>query len=276
MRAIIDEKQRTANRMRAVRLDVAGADFLLVRALEDLVDRIALTARTFNRVLATGPHAQRVAHALSATDKTGLVDAVAFDAGETLNVPEARADLAICMLDLHEMNDVPGALVQIRRALRPDGLMLACVPASGTLAELRDSLTGAEMMVAGGAAPRILPFMDVRDAGGLLQRAGFALPVADHDSVTVRYDTAFDLMRDLRAMGATNSLIARPRHFTRRALLLETARLYAERHADSDGRVRATFSFVWMSGWAPDASQPQPLKPGSATRSLAEALRPKR
>ncbi|MCR9121596.1 MAG: methyltransferase domain-containing protein [Phyllobacteriaceae bacterium] len=276
MRAIIDQKQRAANHARAARLAVPGADFLLVRALDELAHRIAVTTRTFDRALAIGPHADRVAEMLAATGKVGSVDRAVFDGDETLDVPESVADLAVSMLDLHEMNDVPGALVQIRRALRPDGLLLACVPSSGTLAELRDCLTEAETVVAGGAAPRILPFMDVRDAGGLLQRAGFALPVADHDAVTVRYDTAFDLMRDLRAMGATNSLIARLRHFTRRAVLFEAVRLYAERHADADGRVRATFSFVWMSGWVPDPGQPQPLKPGSATRSLADALRPKR
>jgi len=276
MRAIIDQKQRAANLERAARLGVAGADFLLTRALDELADRIALPTRTFDRALAVGPYADRVAETLAATGKTGAVDRAVFDGDETLNVSEASADLAVSMLDLHEMNDVPGALVQIRRALRPDGLLLACVPSSGTLAELRECLTEAETAVAGGAAPRILPFMDVRDAGGLLQRAGFALPVADHDTVAVRYDNAFDLMRDLRAMGATNSLVARPRHFTRRGVLFEAVRLYAERHADADGRVRATFSFVWMSGWVPDESQPKPLKPGSATHSLAEALKAKR
>lgn len=275
MRAIIDQKQRTANQARAARLTVAGADFLLVRALDELVDRIAVTTRTFDRALAIGPHADRIAKTLAATGKTASVDQAVFDGDETLDVPEAGADLAVSLLDLHEMNDVPGALVQIRRALRPDGLLLACVPSSGTLGELRECLTEAETTVSGGAAPRILPFMDVRDGGGLLQRAGFALPVADHDTVTARYDSALDLMRDLRAMGATNALVARPRHFTPRAVLFETVRLYAERHADADGRVRATFSFVWMSGWVPDASQPKPLEPGSATHSLAEALRSK-
>lgn len=276
MRAIIDQKQRAANHARAVRLGLTGADFLLVRALDELADRIALITRTFDRALAIGPHADRVAETLAATGKTGSVDRAVFDGNETLNVPAASADLAVSMLDLHETNDVPGALVQIRQALRPDGLLLACVPSSGTLAELRECLTEAETAVAGGAAPRIVPFMDVRDAGGLLQRAGFALPVADHDAVAVRYDSAFHLMRDLRAMGATNSLVARPRHFTRRTVLFEAVRLYAARHADADGRVRATFSFVWMSGWVPDASQPKPLKPGSATHSLAEALKAKR
>ena len=138
--------------------------------------------------------------------------------------------------------------------------------------ELRDSLLAAETELSGGVSPRVIPFADVRDIGGLLQRAGFALPVADVETVTVRYADMFALMRDLRAMGATNALVARSRSPATRALFARAAQIYAERFADPDGRIRATFSVLWMSGWAPDASQQKPLKPGSARMSLAEAL----
>lgn len=273
MRAIIDKRQLAANRARAARLAVEGADFLLARALGELADRIAVTKRPFGRALAVGWHGRRTADCLEATGKVEDCALADFDAAERLEVAPGAADLVVSLMGLHELDDLPGALIQMRRALRPDGLLLACAPSSGTLAELRDSLTAAEMAVSGGVSPRILPFMDVRDAGALLQRAGFALPVADHEAVTVRYDTALDLMRDLRAMGATNTLAARPKGLASRALFMVAARHYADRHADPDGRVRATFAFVWLSGWAPDASQPKPLRPGSATHSLAAALK---
>ena len=174
------------------------------------------------------------------------------------------------LLSLQEANDLPGALIQIRRALRPDGLFLGAIAGGGTLAELRESLLAAETELYGGASPRVAPFTDVRDAGALLQRAGFALPVADVETVTVRYASMFGLLRDLRAMGASNALVARTRRPSRR-LFARAAEIYAERFADPDGRIRATFAIVWMSGWAPHASQQKPLKPGSATVSLAKS-----
>ena len=183
-------------------------------------------------------------------------------------------DLAVSLLSLHEANDIPGMLIQIRRALRPDGLFLGAMAGGGTLAELRESLLAAETELFGGASPRVIPFTDVRDAGALLQRAGFALPVADVETVTVRYDTMFGLMQDLRAMGATNALADRAGGPVTRRLFARAAEIYAERFSDPDGRVRATFSIVWMSGWAPDASQQKPLKPGSATVSLTDILNP--
>ena len=193
-------------------------------------------------------------------------------AGDGLPLAAGSLDLAVSLLTLHEVNDLPGRLIQIRRALRPDGLFLGAMAGGGTLAELRECLIEAETELTGGATPRIAPFTDVRDAGGLLQRAGFALPVADTETVTVRYASMFGLMADLRAMGATNCLIARSRRFTSPALFARAAQLYAERFGDPDGRIRATYSIVWMSGWAPDASQQKPLKPGSATVSLKSVL----
>jgi SAM-dependent methyltransferase len=170
------------------------------------------------------------------------------------------------------VNDLPGALIQIRRALKPDGLLLAAMLGGDTLFELREAFAVAESEIEGGVSPRVAPFVDLRDAGALLQRAGFALPVTDIDRLTVRYDTAFNLINDLRRMGATNPMLERRRVPLRRATLTRMAHIYAERFADADGRVRATFDIVWLSGWAPHTSQQQPLRPGSARTRLADAL----
>jgi hypothetical protein len=168
---------------------------------------------------------------------------------------------------------VPRRAIPRRRALKPDGLLLAAMLGGDTLIELRQSFAAAEVDLEGGISPRVAPSADLRDVGGLLQRAGFALPVTDIDTVVVRYASAFALMQDLRRMGATNILVERRRAPTRRATLLRMAEIYAERFSDPDGRIRARFEIVWLSGWAPDASQPKPLKPGSATASLADAVR---
>lgn len=184
----------------------------------------------------------------------------------------ASIDLAVSLLAFQEANDIPGLLIQIRRALKPDGLFLAAFAGSGTLAELRESLLAAETEISGGASPRVIPFADVRDAGALLQRAGFALPVADVETVTVRYQSMFGLLRDLRAMGATSTLLDRPRKPATRQLFARAAEIYAERFSDPDGRIRATFALVWLSGWVPHASQQKPLKPGSGQVSLAKVL----
>ena len=175
-------------------------------------------------------------------------------------------------LVLQLVNDLPGALVQIRRALKPDGLFLAALIGGETLTELRQSFAAAESEVEGGASPHVAPFADLRELGALLQRAGFALPVTDVDRLTARYDSVFGLMRDLRRMGATNALHARRRTPLKRATLMRMAEIYAERFADSDGRVHATFEIIWLSGWAPHPSQQQPLRPGTARTRLADAL----
>jgi len=276
IRTIIDKKQVDAAVQRAERLNIAGADFLLARILEDLKDRLDITNRKFQsgRFVSMYPSFVR-AHF---DDQTTLQLSAAMDDvksrhGDILGLDAQSEDLIIDIACLHQANDMPGMLIQYCRALKPDGLFLACVPGGDTLTELRQSLFAAESKISGGVRPRVLPFMDVRDAGGLLQRAGFALPVTDIDSVVVRYDTMFDLMLDLRAMGATNTLVERQKSLSRRDLFHNAAQHYAENFADSDGRIRATFSFIWMSGWAPDASQPQPLKPGSATQSLAKVLK---
>jgi len=191
---------------------------------------------------------------------------------EVLPFRDASLDLVVSALALQFVNDLPGVLVQIRRALKPDGLFLAALIGGDTLTELRQSFAAAESEIEGGVSPRVAPFADLRDLGALLQRAGFALPVTDTDRVIVRYDSAFGLMRDLRRMGATNALLDRRRTPLKRATLMRMAEIYAQRFADSDGRLRATFEIVWLSGWAPHPDQQQPLKPGSAQARLADAL----
>lgn len=191
---------------------------------------------------------------------------------DSLPFAAGRFDLAISNMSLHWVNDLPGTLIQIRRALKPDGLFLAALAGGGTLGELRAALTEAELEITGGASPRVAPFVDLRDAGALLQRAGFALPVVDGDVITVRYENALRLMADLRGMGEANAMIAMPRSFTGRQVLLRAAEIYQARHAGPDGRIPATFQIVYLTGWAPDPSQQKPAKPGSATARLADAL----
>ncbi|PYE84341.1 SAM-dependent methyltransferase [Pseudoroseicyclus aestuarii] len=192
---------------------------------------------------------------------------------EVLDLAEGAHDLAIHALSLHWHEDPVGQLVQLRRALRPDGLLMAVLFGGETLAELRAALTHAEVAVTGGLSPRVAPMGEIRELGSLLQRAGLALPVADSFTLTVSYETPFHLMRDLRAMGETNALEARLRRPTGRAVLAEAARSYAELHAGPDGRVPASFEIVTLTGWAPHESQQKPLRPGTATHSLDDALR---
>jgi SAM-dependent methyltransferase len=181
-------------------------------------------------------------------------------------------DLIVSALTLHTIDDLPGVLIQIRRALRPDGLFLAAIPGGDTLMELRDVLASAEIELTGGLSPRVIPFLDVRDLGGLLQRAGMTLPVTDSDRIIVRYSDMLALMRDLRAMGATNPLSERSRRPTQAALFARAAELYAERFSDADGRIRATFQILSASAWGPWEQQPKPARRGSATVRLADAL----
>lgn len=273
--SIFDRPLLALRRRRAERMAVPGADFLFARAAEDLGERLASVQRQFADAAIIGPDTGHLAAAMAATAPIGKLEHVAIEdgpAGERLALEPGSLDLAVSVLALQWVNDLPGVLAQIRRALRPDGLLLAVLAGGETLKELRDSITAAESELRGGAAPRVAPFADIRDMGGLLQRAGFALPVADVDRLVVRYDSLFALARDLRAMGATNVLTARdPRPLTR-AIAARAAEIYAERHADADGRVRATFELVSISGWAPDASQPKPLKPGSAAMRLEDAI----
>ncbi len=191
---------------------------------------------------------------------------------EALPFADASLDLVVSALALQYVNDLPGALIQVRRALKPDGLFLAAMLGGDTLTELRQSFAEAEADVEGGVSPHVAPFADVRDMGALLQRAGFALPVTDVERLTVRYSSPFTLMAELRRMGATNVLTERRRKPLKRATLARMAEIYAQRFSDCDGKVRATFEVIWLSGWAPHESQQKPLRPGSAQARLAEAL----
>jgi hypothetical protein len=184
----------------------------------------------------------------------------------------ASHDLAVSLLAMHEVNDLTGFLIQSRLCLKPDGLFLGCLLGAGTLQELRDVLLETEAEMYGGVSPRIAPFADVRDMGGLLQRAGFALPVADTETLTARYSNLFSLIKDLRAMGLSNSLNARSRKPLTKTFWAKAAEIYATRYSDVDGKIRATFSIVWLSGWAPSPSQPKALQPGSAKISLKDIL----
>jgi len=279
---LFDRALLAARRARARARPRDGADFLLARAVEDLDDRLIPVLRRFGRAVDLGLAAGPAAAAVRRLDKAEEIVVAALEDGpgvdlvvdeEALPFPPESLDLVVSMLSLQFVDDLPGTLIQIRRALRPDGLLLAALIGGDTLRELRDALAAAEVELTGGLAPRVAPFVGVRDLGSLLQRAGFALPVTDSDRFTVRYGSMFDLVADLRAMGATNPLVDRPRRPASRRLFLRAAEIYAERHADPDGRLRATFEIVSASGWAPHESQQKPAKPGSATMSLAEALK---
>jgi SAM-dependent methyltransferase len=279
---IFDRALIRGRRRRAAAL--GPATFLLDRVAGDLAERLAAVLRRFDFAVDLGTPGEPVRAALAGLGSVGtIVKAEAtHDAmqarplvvadEETLPFRDGALDLVVSALTLQFVNDLPGVLVQIRRALKPDGLFLAALLGGETLTELRQSFTEAESDIEGGVSPHVAPFADLRDLGALLQRAGFALPVTDTDRVTVRYDSVFNLMHDLRRMGATNALVARRRTPLKRATLLRMAEIYARRFADSDGRIRATFEIVWLSGWAPHPDQQKPLKPGSAKTRLADAL----
>jgi SAM-dependent methyltransferase len=268
-----------ARRRRAQRL--GASDFLIERVAEDIADRLAVVLRRFDVAVDLGTPGEAVRRALAGIGKLGtIVAASPFATGplavvvdeEALPFRDGALDLVVSALSLQFVNDLPGALVQIRRTLRPDGLVLAALAGGETLTELRLAFAQAEAEIEDGISPRVAPFADLRDLGALLQRAGFALPVTDVDRITVRYASPVALMQDLRRMGATNVLNERRRKPLRRATLLRMVEIYGERFADADGRVRATFEIVWLSGWAPHESQQQPLRPGSARQRLADAL----
>ena len=265
-RALLSDRQSRAARQ--------GAEaFLLDRVAEDMAERQQAVLREFNDGIDLGTPGDQVRAALTRNVRQLRAAALPVSDTEPLALASASLDLVVSALALQFVNDLPGVLAQIRRALKPDGLFLAAMIGGETLTELRQSFAAAEAEVEGGVSPRVAPFADLRDLGGLLQRAGFALPVTDVDRTVVRYDNAFALMQDLRRMGATNVLNERRRTPSRRATFVRMAQVYAERFADPDGRIRATFDIVWMSGWAPHDSQQKPLKPGSAKMSLADAVK---
>jgi SAM-dependent methyltransferase len=276
---------RSLLRVRLQRARALGPEtFLIDRVAAELAERLAVVLRRFDRAVDLGSPTDAVRRVLAASGKVGMIVAAApvalSDASpqrvvadeEALPFADGSFDLVVSALALQFVNDLPGTLIQIRRALKADGLLLAALIGGDSLNELRQAFAAAESEAEGGMSPRVAPFADGRELGALLQRAGFALPVVDSDRLTVRYDSVFALMRDLRRMGATNALSERRRSPLRRATLRRMAEIYAERFADPDGRLRATFEIVWLLGWAPHESQQKPLKPGSAARRLADAL----
>jgi len=265
---IFDRRLLRVRRARAAAL--GPVTFLLDRVAADFAERLSAVLRKFDIAADLGTPTDTVRRAIA--DQIGTVAAVVADE-EALPFRDASLDLVVSALALQFVNDLPGTLIQIRRALKPDGLLLAALIGGESLTELRVAFAEAEAEIEGGVSPRVVPFADLRDLGALLQRAGFALPVTDVDRVTVRYASPLALMHDLRRMGAGNVLTARRRTPLRRSTLLRVLEIYAERFADPDGRIRATFEIVWLSGWAPHESQQKPLRPGSAQTRLADALR---
>lgn len=230
-----------------------------------VAEKLLDVARDFRRARITGD----IGRQLAARLPPGKLGEIAHAEGGT------GFDLIVSLLELHAENDPIGAMAQAREALSPDGLFIAVLFGAGTLGELRAVLSEAEIETAGGISPRIFPFADVRDAGSLLQRAGFALPVADTDTLTVRYAEPLRLLADLRGAGESNVLTARRRTILRRDTLLQALQLYRECHGEADGRMPATFNFLTMTGWRPHESQQKPLKPGEGRISLTEALKPR-
>nr|WP_321443475.1 methyltransferase domain-containing protein [uncultured Cohaesibacter sp.] len=282
---IFDHALLTARRVKALKRAEQGADFLLREVAEDMETRLSMVLRDFPVCVELGGHTGLLAHRLTARKGTEQVyrleqhpdffqsseQGIVADP-EMLPLAAESCHLIVSPLFLHWVNDLPGSLIQIRHALKPDGLFLATLLGRDSLQELRDVFLTADSEISAGASPRVAPLPDLKDMGSLMQRASFTLPVVDQDSLTVRYDTMFDLIRDLRQMGATNMLMDRTRLTMRRATLMRAAELYHQRYADEDGRIRATFQILSLSGWSPHESQQKPLQPGSAKTSLAAIL----
>jgi SAM-dependent methyltransferase len=281
---VFDRSLIRQRRKRAHKLGLAT--FLVDRVADEIAERLSAVLRQFASAVDLGSPGSAVRRMLSTHPSVGNVIAFASVADdlagyegpriagdeEALPFADGTLDLVVSALALQTVNDLPGALVQVRRALKPDGLLLAALLGGDTLTELRQSFAAAEAELEGGVSPHVAPFADVRDMGALLQRAGFALPVTDVEHLTVRYPSLFALMHDLRCMGGGNALTERRRIPMRRATLMRMAEIYADRFADADGKVRATFDILWLSGWSPHESQQQPLQPGSARARLADAL----
>jgi NADH dehydrogenase [ubiquinone] 1 alpha subcomplex assembly factor 5 len=286
---VFDRKVLRTRRERAAR-DWEHSSFLKREIADRLVERLDDVRRSFPLALDLGCHGDEIAAALAARsgERKPVGHLVRADLGfgfarrakgpalvadeEALPFAAGRFDLVLSAMGLHWVNDLPGALIQIAGILKPDGLFLGAMLGGGTLWQLRQALAAAESEIEGGLSPRVSPFADLRDAAGLLQRAGFALPVADGETIEVEYDSALALMRELGAMGESNLVVERRRSFTRRATLLRAAEIYGERFVQPSGRIAASFDVLFLHGWAPHESQPKPLKPGTAAHRLAEAL----
>ncbi len=284
--AVFDRRAVRRHRDRAA-AGFHGHDFLFREVAERLADRLDDVRRRFPRALDLGGHGGVLRRALGGRGgietlvETDLSPAMAARAAtplalgadeEALPFADGAFDLVLSCLSLHWVNDLPGTLVQLRRTLKPDGLLLCALAGGDTLHELRRAFLEAESDIEGGAGPHVAPFADLRDMGGLLQRSGFALPVVDSDTITVTYADAMALMHDLRGMGEANSVRARRPGLARRATMFATAERYSELYADKEGRIPATFQILTLTAWAPDGAQPKPLRPGGADARLADAL----
>ena len=284
-RLLFDRRLLRARRARFAH-EIEAREFLLAHVAREIAERVELMLRPFTLALDLGAHhgplGRRVAELPSVGEMIYAESAFALAAlcprpslvcdEDLLPFKEASLNLIVSGLALHRVNDLPGALIQIRRALVPDGLFMAALLGAGALIELRQVLIEAEAETEGGASPRVAPFGDVREYGALLQRAGFALPVADAETLTVSYASPRELIREVRALGGGNVLLARSKRPLSRHTLERAEGLYRERHGTPDGRVGASFEIVYLTGWGPDRSQQEPLKPGSAARRLADAL----
>lgn len=284
---LFDRRLIALRRARAIADAEPGIDFLVDLVAADIAERLSTIVRPFDTAVVIGGPTEALSRAVRDSGKVGrVIRADLFVPGigtdpapqvvlddEALPFADDSLDLVVSGLTLQWVNDLPGALVQVRRALKPDGLFLASFVGGDSLTELRQAWLAADSELATGASPRVAPFVDVRDLGGLLQRAGFALPVTDQDRIPLRYATPFHMMRELARMGASNPLVERRKSLTGKELLTRAAERYQAGFADPDGRVRATLTLVSISGWKPHQSQQKPLQPGSAKMRLADALK---
>jgi SAM-dependent methyltransferase len=281
LKPIIDHVLFHQRRQRAVTSNVSGADFLLKHVANEMDERLSLVKKQFKNPVQVQGYTQYLANLISNRGQGKnfrFIENLKIDANtdlienEVLPLIEEQSDLILSTLSLQLTNDTPGYFAQIHKALKPDGLFMAASLGAGTLNELRQSLLIAESEIYNGASARVIPFADIQDYGGLLQRTKFALPVIDGEVLTVRYDDIFALMWDLRAMGMTNSLIQRSKKPVSKAFFNRANEIYKEQFSDPDGRIRASFAIVYLAGWKPHQSQQKPLRPGSAKTRLSDAL----
>ena len=258
---------------RLARTGATRPDIISTSVAAELGERLEPISRIFNNACLIAVDAGPIARALLASGKVKALRIIEPGISETFPLEPETYDAIFNVFDLHLVNDVPGALIQSRRALLPDGLFMACLFASQTLTELRQSWLEAEEGITGGVSPRIIPMIDVRELGGLLQRAELALPVGDLDRTIVRYPDAIALIQEIRALGLSNPMTGRSRKAVTRNLLGEVISIYQQKFSDADGRVRATIEVAWATAWAPHENQQKPLKPGSAKFRLADALK---
>lgn len=254
----------------------SGTEILQNHVAAELGERLSFIMKTFPHSLLITQFPDIIAKSLKLSDKVKHLEITAPFLDDDLKLPENKFDAIFSLLDLHCVNDVPGHLAQLGRSLKPDGLLVVAFFAGDTLSELRESWLNAELEITGGVSPRVAPMIGVRELGGLMQRAGLALPVADTDHSTVRYADVFALMQEIKSFGYSNPLTGRSPRFISRRFLSKMAEYYHANNCDEDGRIRATLEITWAMAWRPHESQPKPLKPGSATHRLAEILKPTR